>query len=85
VEVFFYQVRGQALTTTLVFIQVFLRHIVFGHLTGTHSLFVTSVGLFNSGYHSCLERVPLFEQFVHTLRIGAFNVGQTLKISRFLA
>ena len=56
-----------------------------GTSRGACSLFVTSVGLFNSRDDSCLERVPLFEQFVHPLRIGAFDVGQTLQISRFLA
>ncbi len=70
---------------SLVVIQVFAGHIVFGHFTSVNFPSVLAVGLFNSRNHASFERVSLFDQLVNAFRIGAFDVGQALKISRFLA
>ena len=64
------------------FVQIFARDVVFGHLTGANLLPIAFSGVFDARYDPCLERVSLFQQLVNTFRIDTFNVGQALQVSR---
>src|SRR5580704_1051157 len=46
--------------------------------------FVSVPGVFYALHHVGLERVPLLEQLVYTLRIRTLDIGQALQISRLL-
>jgi len=48
----------------LVFVQIFLRHIVFGHLAGAHFPYAASTSIFHARDDSSLERIAFLNQFV---------------------
>jgi hypothetical protein len=60
---------------SLLFVEVFLGHVVFRQFTSANFLPLAISGLFDAGYDSRLERVAFFQQFINTLGIGAFDVG----------
>jgi hypothetical protein len=60
---------------SLVAIQIFGRHIVFGHFTRANFLFISVPGTFHAGYHAGLKRIPFLEQLIDALGRGTFYVG----------
>jgi hypothetical protein len=56
-------------------IQIFGRHIVFGHFMRANFLFISVSGTFHAGYQAGLKRVPFLEQLIDALGRGTFYVG----------
>lgn len=69
----------------LVLVQVFAGHVIFGYFPGANFLYTTGIGVLNARDDAGLERVPFFEQLVNAFRICAFDIRQTLQVSRLLA
>lgn len=62
-------------SSLLLFVEVFLGHVVFGQFTGANFLPLAISGLFDTGHNSGFECVAFFQQFINTLGICAFDVG----------
>ena len=69
----------------LVFLQIFLGHVILGNLMRADFLLVSVPGFFNAHHGIGLQRVPFFQQLVDTLRSRLFDPGQSLQISRLPA
>ena len=67
------------------FIPIFAGNIILRHLMSTNLPLISVLGVFHAFHRLGLERVSFLEQLVHTLRIRAFDVGQSLQISSLLA
>lgn len=59
----------------LVFVKIFLRDVILGHLVGVDFPSRLVAGLFHALHHIGLKCVAFFEQLVHALRIRASDVG----------
>src|ERR1700680_2055595 len=68
--------------TLLFFIQIFVGNIILRHLVSVDFLLVAAVGGLDARHNFSFERVSFLDQFVHTLRICACGVRQSLQISR---
>jgi len=64
------------------FVKIFARNVIFGHLTRANFLLIAVVGILDARHNSSLERVPLLQQFINTLRIRCLRIGEALQISR---
>jgi len=60
---------------SLLFVQIFARHVVFGYFAGANFLPFSFRGVFDARYDPGFERVAFFQQFVNTFRIDVFAVG----------
>ncbi len=60
---------------SLIFIQIFLGHVILRHLVGMDFLPFVIVGLLDACNRFRLKGVPFFEQFIDAFRIRAFHVG----------
>jgi hypothetical protein len=76
--------RGKA-ARSLLFVQIFAGNVVLRRLMRANFLTLSIPSVFHAHHYVGLERVPFPEQFVHAFRICAFNVGQSLQISRLPA
>lgn len=63
-----------------IFVFVFAGHVILGHLVSADfPQFIVRV--FDTCHDVGLERIPLLDQVTDALRIGAFDVAQSLQIS----
>src|SRR5713101_2321982 len=75
--------QGTPLTPPLLFlIQIFAGNVILRHFVSANFLFVGPVGGFDARHYSGFERVSFLNQLVHTLRISACVLGQSLQTSR---
>jgi hypothetical protein len=73
-------VRESRVERTLILVQIFFRHVVFGKLAGANASFIGIVSLFDSSHDTGFECIPLFEQFADTLRIRTFDGREALGV-----
>ena len=71
-------IRIGAESRSLLFIQIFARNIILGHLVGVDFPCIGIVGVFHALEYLRLEGVSFFEQLVDTLRIRTFDGGNFL-------
>jgi len=69
----------------LVFLQIFLGHVILGNLMRANFLLVSVPGFFNAHHDIGLQCVSFFQQLINALRSRLFNPGQSLQISRLPA
>jgi hypothetical protein len=58
---------GYSSPALLIFIQILLRHIVFGNFVRRDFAFVSITDAFDTAHHFSLERVSFLDQFIHAL------------------
>src|SRR6266853_4650667 len=76
------RLTSRVLQERLLFVQIFVGNIILGHLVRANFPLLSVPGAFHTSHYVSLERVSLFKQLVHALRIRTFDVGQSLQISR---
>ena len=67
---------------SLLVVQIFAGNVILGHFVRVYFPSVLVVGLFDARHHTGLKRVTFVNQLVNTFRVRAFDVGQSLQISR---
>jgi len=62
----------------LLFVQIFIRNIIFRHLVGVDFPLTRTFSVFHTRHDVGLKCVPFLNQLPDTLRICAFGIAQSL-------
>ena len=63
---------------SLIFVQIFVGNIILGHFMRVNFVLISVPCVFDARHYFGLERVSFLDQLVDTLRVRAFDVGQSL-------
>src|ERR1700760_2908538 len=71
-----------SLRTVIILFDIFFWDIVFRHFFGYHFRFVGVWRIFHAAYYFRLERLPLFQQFLHAFGVRFRHARESLRIPR---